>query len=126
LDLRFVLFDTSHSGSFMALMHISQKTENNIYNDSKLVAEVYSENNIENNRNRVVFNLCAVTNLTCPILAGTQYSAETHFIISNDTKVVTVSVSTEYDKHFGCEVYIFHNINIPTLTASIPTSTPHP
>ncbi|CAG8684088.1 hypothetical protein C2G38_2093413 [Gigaspora rosea] len=126
LDLRFILFDTSHLGSFMALMYISQKAENNIYNDTKLFAEVYSENNIENYQNRFVFNLCALANLTCPILNGTLFSAQTHFIISNDTKVAAVSVSTEHDKHFGCEVYIFHNINIPTLTTSIPISTPHP
>ncbi|CAG8843960.1 16525_t:CDS:1, partial [Gigaspora margarita] len=111
---------------FMAIMHISQQSEYNIYNDSNLLAEVYSENDIERIESKVVNNLCAQTNVTCPILAGTHYTAQAHFLIPNDTKVVAVSVLTENDKYLGCELYIFHNITIPTLTTSIPNSTPHP
>ncbi|CAG8583294.1 20963_t:CDS:1, partial [Gigaspora margarita] len=103
LGLRFILFDSSKPNIFNALMYISHQPELNIYNDSKLIVEIYSENDIENSKTKNVYDLCTIANITCPILAGIEYSAQTHFPIPNDTKIVGVSVLTGNNHYLGCE-----------------------
>ncbi|KAF0519093.1 hypothetical protein F8M41_016660 [Gigaspora margarita] len=107
-------------------MTISQTPEYHIYNDTKLIAKIYFENDVQNKVSEYVFELCAMTNVTCPFTARNTYSAKAEFQIPVTTKVVIVSVLTEHNQYLDCEIVILKNITIPTLTTSNPTSTPHP
>ncbi|RIB15365.1 hypothetical protein C2G38_2093396 [Gigaspora rosea] len=126
LSLSINLSNASNPNTKIAQLSISQKPDYNIYNDTRILAEVYSENDVQNKETEYFFELCALSNITCPFPAGNSYSAQTNFSVPFNTKVIAVSVSTEFEKYIGCEVIVFQNITIPTLTTSIPTSTPHP
>ncbi|CAG8716269.1 28947_t:CDS:1 [Gigaspora margarita] len=126
LNLFFFLSNTSDPNLQTTHMTISQTPEYHIYNDTKIIAEIYSENDVQNKVSEYVFELCAMTNVTCPFTAGNTYSAKAEFQIPVTTKVVTVSVLTEHNQYLGCEIVVLKNITIPTLTTSNPTSTPYP
>ncbi|RIB15370.1 hypothetical protein C2G38_2093414 [Gigaspora rosea] len=126
LSLSINLSNASDPKTKIAQLSISQKPDYNIYNDTKFVVEVYSEDDVRNKATGYIFELCALSNITCPFPAGNSYSAQTNFSVPFNTKLIAVSVSTEHDKYIGCEVIVFKNITIPTLTTSFPASTPHP
>ncbi|KAF0519095.1 hypothetical protein F8M41_016662 [Gigaspora margarita] len=127
LSLSFDLSNTSDPNFQTAKMNISQKSEFHIYNDTKLIAQIYSENDVQNKETEYALELCTIiTNITCPIMAGNAYSAQTQFLIPATTKIIAVSVLTDHNQYLGCEIIVFKNISLPSLTASIPTSTPHP
>ncbi|CAG8823792.1 7921_t:CDS:2, partial [Gigaspora margarita] len=129
LDLFFLLnnaSDPSNPNFKTAHMQIFQRSKFQIYNDTKLIAEIYTKDDDQNKETEYVFELCTMTNIPCPIIAGNAYSAKTQFLIPANTKIIGISVLTGHNKFLGCEIFVFKNISIPSLTTSIPTNTPHP
>ncbi|CAG8523305.1 26328_t:CDS:2 [Gigaspora margarita] len=129
LNLDFLLGDPDEKNHYQrnSLLRITQKSEYNVYNDTKLLAEIYSENNdqFQNIETEYTFELCTMTNISCPISAGNVYFATTNFFVPANVSIIGFSVLTEQNQYLGCEMFVFKNLSIPSFT-TVPTNAPTP